>query len=430
MVMAMVMDMAEIRMQMAALKKSLAAFGMRRLTLALFLLVSGVILSWLSVTSTVAAIADDLNPDLALWVQPDNSIALAAKADQIWTAHPEKAGGTQTTQLAERALQTQSLNANAIRLLALSAQSQGKMARANQLIALATKVTRRDSLTQLWLVQQALDQNNAPKAMKHFDVVLRTNAKAQTYLFPQLAELLEYEDFQIAFKPYLSVDRPWLGPFLSYVIWNTEETPLLAMAIGRTKGMPASDQQYRSYETQIIGRLVGKQYYEDARQFYMTLKGADENSFASIGLNPRSTDAKFAPFNWRLDSDAGIGAYVRTNRKYTELFASASDVASGVVAQKLLYLLPGNYIFKQQSDIAVQGAGASASWVIRCMTEGDSRIAWTYPLTKAVNGKLVSVPVQIPNGCNYQFIELAVVGGTDPDGIELTVSRLSLNDAL
>ncbi len=381
---------------------------------------------WLSIVNTVSAIADQANPDLVLKISPNNSRALALKGDALWTANPDKADDPEIAKLGRAALRDQALNAGALRLIAVSEQAKGNIQSAGRLISLSNKVSRRDTLSQLWLVQEALQRGDAKQALRHYDIALRTNAQAHDYLFPQLVKLLDDGAYSDAFKPYLSTGTPWLPNFLNYTIWKTPYYPALSSAVIVSGGLPGGDGQYRSFETQIINQLISNHHYDLAQNFFLTLKGNDPASLHSIKLSKTSIDPKFAPINWRIDSGAGAGADAAYRNGQFDIQATANATSSGVVAQKLLFLKPGLYSMKQRYNVRSLGKGASATWVMRCMYMEDSKIIWKYQIDGNLNNKDIAIPLQIPVGCLNQFIELSLVGGDEAQGVELSLSHLEI----
>jgi hypothetical protein len=407
-------------------KFAISSLNPRRIIFAIALTIGGIYLSWQSILLVVTAIADESNPELALKFAPHNSLALSTKGDLIWTTDPEKAGDPIIADLGCRALRTQSLNAPALRLLAVHFQMTGDTKKADELIGLATKVTRRDTLSQLWLIQQASERGDPKAVMYHYNIVLRTNSKVRAFLIPQVAKLLEDQNYQPAFAPYLSQGTLWLPEFLNFVIWNSDHYPALANAILSSRGMPANDIQYRSYEKQLISQLISGQHYPLAQRFYLKLKGASPTTFRTIALNADTTDPKFAPINWRFDTGSGASAIVAERGGQFEITASASSANSGVVAQKMLFLEAGTYKLSQQVNVRSLGKGGSANWIIRCLYEGDSSVILQDQIPKNMGAKNIATTFQIPAGCNNQSIELMLVGGDDSEGVDLSLSRLSL----
>jgi hypothetical protein len=426
MAMAMAMDPARTKCLMPRTKFAIASLNPKRIIFAIALIIGGIFLSWQSILLVVTAISDESNPDLALKFAPHNSLALSSKGDLIWTTDPEKAGDPLIADLGRRALRAQSLNAPALRLLAVHFQMKGDTKKASQLIGLAAKVTRRDTLSQLWLAQQASERGDSKAVMYHYNIALRTNSNIQAFLFPQITKLLEDQNYQSAFAPYLSQSTLWLPGFLNFAIWNSDQYPALASTILSSGGLPANYIQYRTYETQIISKLIASQRYPLAQRFYLSLKGATPKTFRTIVLNADTTDPKFAPINWRFDAGSGASAIVAQRGGQFEITASASAANSGVVAQKMLFLEAGTYRLSQQVDIRSLGKGGSANWIIRCLYEGDSSMVLQNQIPKSSDIKSIATTFQIPAGCNNQSIELMLIGGDDSEGVDLTLSRLSL----
>ena len=426
--MAMVTDMAMAVTSRPQLlhKAPLLRLLSKKWLLRLSLIVGALALSYLSLIATIAEIGDEVDPDLVLRVQPANSLALAAKGDILWTLHPEEAKNPQILQLAQSALRSQALNARAIRLLAVAAQGNDQSDIADKLVGLSAKVSRRDAFSQLWLMQSAANRGDRNGELAHYDVALRTFGPMQDVLFPKLAKMLDDRDYHPAFKPYLHFDSPWLKEFLTFVIWNSDHYPALASTLLTAGGLPIKDEQYRNYETQLLGQLASKRNFELAKTYYLSLLGSNAASLRSVQLTSASTDQKFAPINWRLDSGEGVGVSTEMKNSILYLNASASAQSSGVVAQKLMYLPPGAYVFAQNYIAHKLDNGAAATWLVLCNYETDSKVLVQFKLNFEPDVRNGQVRFVVPLGCPHQIIELALNGGDAPEGADITVSHLGI----
>ena len=131
------------------------------------------LLVWLTTANGLAGIAESSNPKMAQQIAPFDSRANAALADLMLqssgTGEPHKSAAD----YARRAIARGPLSISAYRVLGLMADSEGRPRAASALLHYAGRLSRRDFGTQLWLIQDAVNRNDAAAALAQFDVTLR-----------------------------------------------------------------------------------------------------------------------------------------------------------------------------------------------------------------------------------------------------------------
>ena len=144
----------------------------------------------LSIQRTAGNVFAKRSPEVALRIAPFNAAALAISADRLIATDPigKASAGAQ---LAERSLRTQALGASAVRILGYGAEVDRHPARAEALIKLSQRVSRRDLGAQLWLIERAVGTGDVPEALRHYDIALRTTDKTAQLLYPILTSALD-----------------------------------------------------------------------------------------------------------------------------------------------------------------------------------------------------------------------------------------------
>jgi hypothetical protein len=354
------------------------------------------------------------------WTNDPQTLALRAEAALI--AKPDSPPVQRIVRLASQSLRGQALNARALRVLGYVTVTKPNDSHARKLVELAEKTSRRDLGAQVWLVEQAVVENNIPAALRHYDVALSTNVSAQDLLFPILANALGADAVRREFVGYIKKDRPWLEPFAGYAIWHNPNPENLVAAINSAGGLPRAG-VYRRLESQLLSKLVEKQLYDTATSYYRTLPGSSPQVLTSVAFDKVTTNQNFAPIAWEFVAGAGINAALNDAN---ELQLSALSGERGVAARKLLFLPPGQYQFDADARVVTLGEGASSSWEFRCVRDRQAALVWRREVSAKDASGDAGASISVPSGCAAQFLDLNIVGGTGQAGAELVIGHITL----
>ena len=377
-------------------------------------------LAWGAAVSAIVNITSDSNPAFALRLAPADPNALAAWVDaSLSKANVDQRALVSKSSDVEKSLRGQA-NAKAIRQLALIADAKGKTADARALMKLSAKLSRRDFVTQLWLIEDGVRADDIASTMAHYDVALRTSAESAAILHPILSSALVDETVQRAFTPYLRTNPPWLGSFLSFAI-NAGSSPV-AIAETILKGGRLPDTVgYRALETQLLQQLAAKAAFPEAFRYYASLAGADARVVTSTAFGKSEMVAEHLPLTWQTLSSPGIDAIFEASAKgrARQLHVIVSSGERAPALRKLMGLAPGLYRFSQKMTPVRLANGASAYWQLLCYQNTAFVPIWRSDINTA--------EISIPANCKAQYIEYIVAGGSDQDGAEVIVSAVSLS---
>jgi hypothetical protein len=188
------------------------------------LLLGGAVLSIVMLLSSLSAATEISNPNVSLGFNSNNAVAKAVRADQIFVAN----GGRRSNwvSLAQQSLRDEPLNPRAVRLLHSAQQLDKKKASANALLALADRITRRDVLTQILLIEANVEKDDIGATLKHYDTALTTSIEARDILFPILAEAMSDQSILTHLAKVFKNERPWRMGFLYYAGFKPIHAPL------------------------------------------------------------------------------------------------------------------------------------------------------------------------------------------------------------
>lgn len=364
------------------------------------------------------------NPQLALMFMPSESTALAAHADMLFFANPAKPPA-EIKSLAMEALRQQAINPRALRLLGYIDGSKAKSARWMQM---AERQSRRETGTQLWLIEEAAQANDIQKALYHYNIALRTKPDVQTVLFPRLTAAIDDTDVRLALLPYIRQENAWTKMFLNYAITYSKNLPAVVDLMIDSGGLPDKQANHEQLVI-LLGQLVDAGYFNDAKRLYLSMAGAKMQHLSSTAFAQSDLVARFGPLGWQFmdDTEAGGGfsggaSSGGASSKAMEMSVFANAASTRPAVRKLLFLKPGSYNFAAKLSSIVQDQGGFLRWQMRCMRESGGSVIWSIDSA----AKSVSSTIAVPGDCPVQFLDLIVSGGQGQAGLEATLTSISI----
>lgn len=391
----------------------------------LILAVIGIVGAWFALMLSVTGVTRTKNPQMALMLLPGEGTALSARADQLFFENPEQPSPA-ARNFAVAALRQQAINPKALRILGYFASAQNDEAKAENLMEMAQRLSRRETGTQFWLIDSAAKKNDIKQALLHYDIALKTKPDAQDILFPRLLAAIDDPTLRLALEPYIRADNDWAVSFISYANAKSENLPALASLVAKTGGVRDREMAQRQM-VDLLGRLVGKSHFTEARSLFMSIPGAKSARLTSAALDSSDRNSRFGPMGWQTfdDSDAG-GAFNAPEKNGTiTLSVYANGSTTKTVARKLLYLKPGSYRFGSKLADLVSGDGGYLRWQILCPAGSGAPIIWSVDSGNKVAQGLIAIPAS----CPVQFLDLVASGGKGQTGLEATIASVSVTPA-
>ncbi len=388
--------------------------------IALFSL-AGIVGAWFALMLAVSGVTRIKAPQSALAFMPNESTALASRADQLFFLNPKNPPRA-VRNMALRALKGQAIHAKSLRILGYASDARGDSAQAERLVRMAARLSRREPGAQLWLIEASARDGDVAQTLIHYDIALRTKPDTSTILFPRLLSAIDDKDIRTALQPYIRAQDNWALAFLNHANVNSKNLPALVDLIIETGGL-ADKESAKSQELDLLSRLVSESFFEDARRIYLHMLGAKPARLSSPAFDESDRDARFGPMGWRMidDPDAGGGFTGSTGERQISLSIFANSATTRPVANKLLYLKPGKYLFTARLSNLDRGDGGFLRWQLRCPAFAAAPI-WTID---SIN-KTLRATFSIPANCSVQFLDLIASGGKGQTGLEATVASVTI----
>lgn len=338
--------------------------------------------------------------------------------------------------LGRTAINMGAVNPVAIRNLALASTDDSK---ALQLMRLADRVSRRDGMTQAWLIEEAARRGDLSTTLSHFDALFRTMPAASAPFMQQMGLALGDPKFRKAMIPYASLKNPWFGSLGAAIMSGVASVRFYGLYLAGVPSLPDSEQQRRHYD-EVLSRLAREGQYDVVRRLYPRLPGSDRSAMRSAGL-PVPKQVAYRPVTWALQSDGAVGAEMARSDK-PGLIVYAESGASGDVASKLMFLAPGRYrlswrtangAFDEDGQAnTLDGGGVSRTdpgglfWTVSCPGLQGTELATASAERTDAKGRLMAVDFDVPANCTAQNLALRARIDTSASGVQWTLSDLSV----
>jgi hypothetical protein len=230
------------------------------------------------------------------------------------------------SQAARDALALEPLLPKAHALLALAQTDTNKR---NQIVALASRLNRREISLQGLVLQQKVEGGDYAGSIETLDQILRVHPERQAEFFPLLVEALARTETIPAFSDLLRNDLPWRDAFLGFAVKDPRTLENLAQI---RKGISPDN---LAFDQRLIAGLVAQRDIREAAAIY-GLAVASNQKMATV-----SWQSDYPPFDWKLSDTSGLRA--RANKKLDTLEFSIEPGNGGILASKLISAPPSPF---------------------------------------------------------------------------------------
>lgn len=206
------------------------------------LLVVGGALAYLIFAVTTATASARVQPALALSVWPYSVAAKQTRAAVLAMDPAGKADG-EALRLAQGALVREPTANVAARVVGMVADKRGRTGNALRAFAYGDALSRRDLVTQLWLIEYFVRRGDVPRVLQHYDAAASTSSDATRLLFPIIVSAVSEKQIIEPLAAMLSRRPFWLPTLLSQVVNNAADRDHAKALIDSLKrrGVPIPD---------------------------------------------------------------------------------------------------------------------------------------------------------------------------------------------
>lgn len=392
--------------------------GMPRVALAALALGLG----YVSVVQSLAYVIGKTRPDQGYKLAPSDGRIAALFAERLSGADASAVQRQRAGRIARAALYHEPLAVPAIAVLGLNAVLTGDDATARRLFTHSSALSRRHLPTRLWLIEDAVQHDNIPAAIHHYDIALRTSRSASEHLFPILSAAVGDPAIAAVLAPTLASRPPWGDTFVHYLSTSGSDPKTTAnffrLLVTHRVAIP------EDAESAVVNALVAAHSLEDAWAYYRTLRpGVDRR---------RSRDTDFAAelaaptaFDWTpVMNGAGITASIQRTAANGQFDFAAPSTVGGTVLEQLQLLPPGRYRIVGRSIGIDQPERSRPYWALIC-TDGRELGRVDLPNSSTNGGRFEGI-FNVERSCPSQLLRLIVRPSSLITGASGQIDRVAL----
>ena len=356
--------------------------------------VLAIFLAWLVITRSFAAYFAYFAPETALWLQPQQPLALVKLANR--TLNPKPGSASSTDQTSERqenvsaqasdssekhdsatsefetvdqngianpksasddlgttddsahpavlpqatadevrawanaALRRDPLNAQALRILGQLAAVDKKYDAASKLMNAAVQLSLHESIAVYWSMVAAAEAKDYKATTYYADVLLRTRPRLDKYVVPILAKIAEDKASSGLVEAALDKNPPWREQFFAALPSSVEDA---RTPLDLLLGLSKSPTPPTSAEiAPYVKFLIGRKLYDLAYYTWLQFLPVDELREAGLLFNGNFDVAPSGlPFDWVINQGSGVTVEIVPNPDSHGNHALLVDFAYGRV---------------------------------------------------------------------------------------------------
>jgi hypothetical protein len=374
-------------------------------------------------------------PQLALAWMPYDAQARARLAAQLVAIPNSPEANNAAIGLATDAVRRDAIVPVAFRALAMARDGSDRATRqrAFALIEQSQRLSRRDQLTQLWLIQYYIEQGEIRQVMPHVDIALRASSSAQQTLFPLLANAFADDRLFGALLNRLREEPDWRNSFLAYLAaYGSDLDRVTRLSQALLNPQIPTD---RKVIDALLQRLVNSGKFDLAWNAYTGFGLEKEGDKPVGGLVDGGFNGEkvAAPFGWILTDTPDIFASLaRDPRGAGRVLAlTAATGHSGAAARQLLRLSAGKYRLRAQVGSVSQDMFERPEVRMECADGPKGRaLASVRPSAGGSAPQAIDQQFSVPTGCRFQWLSVAVAGSDAADAEtpwidDIRLSRIS-----
>lgn len=344
---------------------------------------------------------------------------IAGKAAFAIIAEPSSAVMQQRAAIiARRGLRLAPTAVSAVAALGLGAEIRGDKTASRRYFAYAQGLSRRDRVTQLWAIEDAVQRSDVPSALAQYDITLRTLPGLASLLYPVLGSASADTDLRNALVKTLSMKPMWSADFINFVASSQDVEVSTASALMTALQAAHIAMPGKAVNT-VITRLFDSGNVARAWSLYSVANPGASLARSRDPMFTRVGDAA-SPFDWVAVDGDGITASIASNA----FNYSAAAGSGGVMLRQVELLPPGRYTLTGRTQDIDQPTEARPYWQLAC--RGGSELGrLTLPNSKDNNG-IFSTAFVVPPGCPDQVLSLVAVPSDAVGGVTGQINSVAL----
>ena len=319
------------------------------------------------------------------------------------------------------------LSARSLWMVGQGFERMGDKPRAREAMARAEQISRRDAAVQLWIADDQLRRGMIASALRHYDLIVRTQPDAGGEVITRLALIITAPQGRAYLRPYVRSDNVWLTTLIGTAVGKLPKAePIGRLFVERKAKAPNLPELGPIYST-LVYRLVAEGSNDVAVALYPLLPRSNNSALSDVRptIDGKPVEG-YPPFTWYFaDSSAQGATLIGLDRGESgiEFFGSSGTV--GIAATKLV-APRGAARLQWQLRERSTNLQSSAVWIATCLSgpskgvvRESANLLSAMPLNKPLT-------MSLPTACELVRIDMRIAGGIGRNPASLVVGDLRL----
>lgn len=358
-------------------------------------------------------------PERGLQLDSSSALALINTTEQANKKQDKTAFLKIARSRARQALRNEPLAPRAVRQLGSYYALKGDAAKARQLMLLSTKLSRRDTSSQLWLADYSLNNGRPNDALRAIDIVIRTQPETNEAVFQVLGTTLSDAEFRRNFVAYTKSRPDWLGAFIAYNIGALKQPEILSRTLVDMHPLPQGLVSEDSIGRLLVS-LANQSPIDEARRFYLQQPGASRVALTSLEFPRGADNFRYAPIGWQMLNSSDVQGFGDVEGNSASIEAIAMPGRRGTAARKLLFLTPGTYRWTATADLSGLRGGSGTLNILCNAGPGQ----WVRSASKDLGKGANNFNFTVDANCPAQMLTVEAAGADSQSEGNLTLSKM------
>lgn len=360
------------------------------------------------------------NPEVAYRARPTDPGAIAAVMTDRMVVRNQFEASDEDAANARAGLREDPLNRVLLRTIGVHGELTGKQQDALRAMEMADRVSRRDSIAELWLAEYYRRKKAPARALVHYDAAMLVRPKLQFALLAQMVKMIPDPAFRAAVQPYIRRQSSWTVSFIGTAasenlddIVGLVDPTLEALANGRNNPAIAK----------IVYRLAARgdtrKAISMAERGFPGVKGAQ---LGDVRWSKATTDRRLGALAWAFTQDEKVSSSLDEKGALT---MTVSPLASAKAAVRDVLVRPNTaYTLAYRLAYLTPSSQARVQWQGECIDPVTALPTPASALPALAPASETEAVFRTGPGCHLLRLTAQVTGtdGTMPS--ELTLSNL------
>jgi len=322
------------------------------------------------------------------------------------------------------------LSARSLWMVGQGYERMGNKPRARQAMARAEQISRRDAAVQIWLADDQLRRGMIASALRHYDLIVRTQPDAAGEAITRLALIMTAPQGRRYLQPYIRADNGWLPALIGTAAGKLPKAEPIGRLFVERKAKAPDLPELDPIYAKIVYRLVEEGSHDVAIALYPLLPRSNAAALGDVRpvIDGKPVDG-YPPFTWYYADSGTQGATLiglARGETGVEFFGTPGTI--GIAATKLVAPRGATQLQWQVYDRSVNLQG-SANWIATCLSGASKgKVSRSADLLAGVPVNK-SLTMSLPAGCDLVRIDMRIAGGIGRNPSMVAVGRLRLSGA-